>query len=50
MENNPLLDNLDPIQFAKIVGDIVTEDAPVPEGWKHNRFILEDTSEQDEKA
>jgi hypothetical protein len=40
MENNSLFDNLDPIQFAKIIGDVVTEDAPVPEEWEHRRYVF----------
>jgi len=42
-------DKMDPMQFAKLVASIATEDAPVPDGWGHRRFMLEATDVDDEQ-
>jgi len=48
MKDSPLPpDQMDPMQFAKLVADIATEDAPVPEGWGHRRFVLKAVNADD---
>jgi len=40
MKNKPAPEQMDPMTFAKLIADVVNEDAPPPEGWGHRRFML----------